>query len=161
MKTENLARLGGYIGATIGILGWLIGFSIVCLVNGMTGILGEVFWPGLLISLLMAAVCILVLENVIQRYGATHYMFQMSLWAMLLSGMGLMIFVLNHWLGPMIDRHPELAEMLTRMGSVYRVGDLWPTILMAVGLLLFMVVILITLKGPVKDNSTPPVDSSV
>lgn len=146
MKTAAKVKWGAYLGSTIGILGWLIGFSIFCLATGNRALLGEAFLPGLLISLIFAAVVVFVLETVIQRFGAGHWLFQVSLWGLLLSLMGLMVFLMNHWLAPLIDRHPDMVKTLSRMGSVYKTSDVVPLALMAAGLLLLVVAVVYILK---------------
>jgi hypothetical protein len=136
VKGENIGRVSGYIGATIGILGWLIGFSIVCVSYGLTGLLQQVFWPGLLISLIFAGLFVLIMELIIYRFGYGHYTLQLSLWSLLLSIMGIMWFLLNHWLAPIINSSPEAAQRLNQLGSVYETSDTAPLILMAAGALL-------------------------
>lgn len=137
-----------YLGTTIGILGWLIGFSIVCLAAGSTETLLKVLPPGLTISLIAAGIIIVVMESVIHRFGYGHYMLQLTLWALLLSFMGLLMFVLNHWLAPLIEADSGLTAMLARTGSVYRVGDTVPTLLMTAGVCLLAVVVVLLLKEP-------------
>ena len=64
-----------------------------------------------------------------------------GLWALLTSFMGILWFILNHWLADLINQHPEAVSLLNQIGSVYQTTDRIPLILMAVGvaLLLFLV----------------------
>ena len=156
MNTSMKARIGGYLGSTVGILGWIIGFTIFCLATGHTGALREALVPGLLGSLAIAAVFILVLEATIRLYGAAHPMFHLNLWGLLLSGMGGLTFVVNHWLAPIIDRHPELAEQLQRAGSVYRVSDTLPIALLAAGVVLLAISVTKMVADGAKNISKPP-----
>ena len=152
MNISGKAKLGAYLGCTIGLLGWLIGLTVFCLLADVPGLLGKVFLPGLLISLMMAGFFIFILESVIHRFGARHYMLQLSIWALLLSIMGLMMFILNHWLAPLIDRTPALSRKLAEAGSVYRTTDTFPIILMAAGVILLIFAVITVLRG----NKTKP-----
>lgn len=147
MEISGKVKFWSYMGCGIGILGWLIGLTIFCLATGMTDLLSQVFLPGLLISLIMVGFFILILESVIHRFGVRHYTFQITLWALLLSGMGLMIFILNHWLAPLIDQHPELSRKLVEGGSVYRISDVVPIALMAAGVALMTITTVAILRG--------------
>ena len=153
MTTMTKARLGGYIGATIGVLGWLIGLSIACLATGHTGLLLRVFPAGLVLSLGMAAVLIIVLEDAIRRFGAAHPLFQVSLWGLLLTDMGILILLVNHWIAPIIDSTPALAEALQRQGSVYRTPDFVPTLLMGFGAALLLVIMAAVLRDSVRHEA--------
>ena len=113
----------------------------------MTDLLSQVFLPGLLISLIMVGFFILILESVIHRFGFRHYTLQITLWALLLSVMGLMIFILNHWLAPLIEQHPELSRKLLEAGSVYRISDVVPIALMAAGVVLLTIMVIAVLGG--------------
>ncbi len=146
ISTKTKIKLGVYLGTTAGTLGWLIGFSIICLTTGSMDILLQVLPPGLMMSLIMAGTFVFVAESVTYRFGYRHYMLQLSLWAILLSFMGMMMFILNHWLAPLIEKNPVLVSKLNSMGSVYRTSDLVPNILMAVGLILLLVVIISILR---------------
>lgn len=161
MKATDKARLGGYIGCTIGLLGWVLGFAFVCLVSGHADILGEVFVPGLLISLSMAATVIIILESVIRSYGARGPVFFMALWGMLLVDMGVLILLINHWLAPIIDEYPDLVSLLQRRGSVYRVPDLVPILLMTVGLIPLAVTAFIFLRdAPTQEGTQPKTEAA-
>jgi hypothetical protein len=153
MDGQKIGKIAGYLGTTVGILGWLIGFSIFCLTTGMTDLLARVFIPGLVLSLLMACIIVAMMELIVQRFGFAHYALQLSLWAMLTSVIGLLWFILNHWLGPLISRHPQASKKLTEIGSVYQTSDTVPVILMSVGVvLLFFLVILIFRQGSKKTG---------
>ena len=145
MKTETIGKLAGYVGATIGILGWLIGFGIFCLVTEMMALFYQVFLPGLLLSLIFAGFFVLIIELLIYRFGVRHYAMQIGLWALLTSFMGILWFILNHWLADLINRHPEAVSLLSRIGSVYQTTDRIPVMLMAAGVALLLVLVGIVL----------------
>jgi hypothetical protein len=146
MDGKKVGKIAGYLGTTVGILGWLIGFSIFCLTTGMMDLLARVFIPGLVISLLMAGIVVLMMELIVQRFGFAPFFLQLSLWAMLTSVLGLLWFILNHWLGPLISRHPQAAEKLTEMGSVYQTSDKAPVTLMGMGVVLLLILIISVFK---------------
>jgi len=129
-------RFGGYLGATIGILGWLIGFTLFCLLTGNTAALGEFFYLGFVISLSMAATFILVLECLIRLYGAHHRLFYLTVYGLTLFFCGLLILLLNHWIAPIIERYPEMVADIHRSGSFYRVSDVYPFLSLSAGLVL-------------------------
>ena len=146
MDGKKIGKIAGYLGTTVGILGWLIGFSIFCLTTGMTDLLARIFMPGLILSLLMAGIVVLMMELIIQRFGFAHYSLQLSLWAMLTSVLGLLWFTLNHWLGPLISRHSQASKKLTEIGSVYQTSDTVPVILMGIGVVLLFFLIILVFK---------------
>jgi len=153
MDGKKIGKIAGYLGTTVGILGWLIGFSIFCLTTGMTDLLARIFMPGLILSLLMAGIVVLMMELIIQRFGFAHYSLQLSLWAMLTSVLGLLWFTLNHWLGPLISRHSQASKKLTEIGSVYQTSDTVPVILMGIGVvLLFFLIILVFKQESIKKS---------
>jgi hypothetical protein len=61
--------------------------------------------------------------------------------------MGLLMFVLSHWLAPLIDQTPALTRKLNAMGSVYRVADSVSASLMGAGLVLLSVLTGLTLAS--------------
>ena len=142
----SAGKLIGYAGAAIGILGWLIGFSVFCLATGRTDLLGRIFLPGLMISLIMAAVVVLVMEFALQRFGPNPMILQLSLWGLLTSMGGLLLFLANHWLAPLIELNPAVARDLAKMNSTYRVDDRLPIILMAAGAIMLIVLTVLVLK---------------
>ncbi|MHC4606231.1 MAG: hypothetical protein ACYTAF_04805 [Planctomycetota bacterium] len=154
-KSESWGKVGAYVGTTIGVLGWLIGFTILCLVEGATGLLAQVLLPGLLLSLSLALIFIIMLEAVIRIYGPRHSQMFLTMWGMLFTLIGIMLMLINHWIAPLIDRHPDLAGGLRRTGSVYRVDDIVPTFLLAAGVVLLLIVMLRFFSGP-KPKTDPP-----
>ena len=153
MDGKKIGKLAGYLGTTVGILGWLIGFSIFCLTSGMTDLLAKMFLPGLVLSLLMVGIVILIMELIVQRFGFAHYSLQLSLWAILTSVLGLLWFTLNHWLDPLISKYPQASKKLTEIGSVYQTSDTVPVILMGIGVvLLFFLIILVFKQESIKKS---------
>ncbi len=135
MGMSGKVKFWSYFGAVLGIYGWFIGFILVCLYSGHYSALAEVFVPGFLISGIMAAFLVLVMESVFQRFGPQSPMVQVGLWGVLLSEMGLLFFLLNIWLRTLLQKHPEMQ----RGANVQEVGGLLPNLLMAVGLALLVV----------------------
>jgi hypothetical protein len=135
MGMSGKVKFWSYFGAVVGIYGWFIGFTLVCLFSGQYALLGEVFVPGFLISGIMAVFLVLVLESVFQRFGFSSPMLQVGLWGVLLSEMGLLFFLLNTWLRTLLQKHPEMM----RGANVQEVGGLLPNLLMGVGLALLVV----------------------
>jgi hypothetical protein len=147
MRTPALVRWGAYLGVTLGITGWLLGFALLCLSAGATQLLAQVLGPGLALNGILACLFILVAEGVIQRFGYNPLLLNLSIWALLLAFMGLLMFVLSHWLAPLIDQTPALTRKLNAMGSVYRVADSVSASLMGAGLVLLSVLTGLTLAS--------------
>ena len=144
MRTPTLVRGCAYSGVILGMTGWLMGFAGICLYAGTTELLAHVLWPGLAMSGILSCLFILVAEGVILRFGYNPLTLNLSMWALLLSFMGLLMFILSHWLAPLIDQTPALVRKLDAMGSVYRVPDIVPTLIMGAGLLMLIVLTGIT-----------------
>lgn len=126
------ARIGAYAGTTIGYLGWLIGFSAVLIAGGATDVLGDIFYPGFILTLGLALVTCLVMELLHSRFGPGG-LFQMTLWGMLLFSGGIILFFLNHWLAPTLEGNEMFMEAMRQSGTKYRTGDGLPLLLLTAG----------------------------
>ena len=115
------------LGMTIGIHGWLVGTVIFCLAGGHYAVVGEILAIGLPVSVAMSALAILLMESVQHRVGRGRTL-AFSLWGLILFVVGVLILLLNHWLAPLIDQTPGLAEQLTRLGAVYMTHDVVPAL---------------------------------
>ncbi len=155
MSTQALkaTKIAVYAGVTIGLLGWLIGIVGVSLSTGTPQLLGAVLWPGLSMSVALAAIFILVLEAVISRYGARHPMFFGALWGLLLFFMGMLLLLISHWVAPIIDQYPAVVSALQSGGSVYQVSDVIPTILMLIGAAILAVVAVIFATSTLQEEA--------
>ena len=71
--------IGAYIGVTIGVFGWLIGFAIVCIITGRMDALLAFLLPASAVNLGLAALYILVTDHALRRYGRGS-MFQLVHW---------------------------------------------------------------------------------
>jgi hypothetical protein len=118
-------------------LGWLIGLIVVAAKADAPQIAWQVAPAGALLTLALAALLVITLQSVIERFGAASLWFQIALWGLLTTYMGLLVLLLNHWVAPLIDRTPKLQRLLTDPGSfyqsVYRTTDALPVALLAVG----------------------------
>jgi len=150
-----LMRIGIYLGTIIGFLGWLIGFALFMIAEHRTPLLMQVLPTGFVVSLGLAVVCIIVLEGVHLKHGAGHWLFQVTLWGMLLFAMGLMILLVNHWVAPLIENDVELAQKLTQAGSVYRVSNNVPLGLMGGGVVLLLIVLWTWGRNAATSQQTP------
>ncbi|MCD6282147.1 hypothetical protein J7J84_00875 [bacterium] len=134
------AKIGGYGGATVGMLGWLIGLLIVAAKADAPQIAWQVAPAGVLLTLALAALLVITLESVIERFGAASLWFQVALWGLVTTCMGLLMLLLNHWVAPLIDRTPGLQRLLAEPGSLYqstyRTADAVPVALLAAGFVL-------------------------
>ena len=146
-------NLGGYIGTTIGFLGWVIGLTVVCLATGHGGVLPKVLPLGVLVSLALGVSAILVMELVLRAHGRGR-LFMLTLWGVLLSDVAILWLLINHWLAPLIEGEPGLAEALTRIGSFYKTGDALPAAMLAAGTAILLI-------GTVWVLRTPPADQPV
>lgn len=147
MNMSGKVKFWSYFGAVVGVYGWFIGFTLLCLFSEQYEPLAEVFIPGFLISGIMAGFLILVMESVLHRFGPRSPMLQVGLWGVLLSELGLLIFLLNKWLSVVMKSRPELLRALNEMDqtlhsrTIYETGDLAPNLLMAAGLALLVVLL--------------------
>jgi hypothetical protein len=135
------SHLGTYLGTVIGCLGWWIGLAAVCIASGETGVLGRVAWPGIAVSLGIAATFLVTSELALAVLGRGTA-FRLVLWGELAFFVGVLILLVNHWIAPLIDASPDLRAAMGRLGGCYRTGDAVPAALMTVGaaLLAFVLV---------------------
>jgi len=131
----NRNRLGGYLGALIGCTGWMIGFTVVCLVSGNLAVWSRFAFLGFAISLAMGGLFIVTSELTLRAFGPSG-MFQLVLWAELTFFMGTLLLLLNHWIAPVLEASPEMITTLRGMGSVYRTSDLMPGLFLAASVVL-------------------------
>jgi hypothetical protein len=131
-------RTAAYLGLTVGIHGWLLGASILCVAGGYYAVLAEIVAIGLPISIAMSALGILVMECVVRLFGRGR-VFTLSLWGLILFALGVLILLINHWLAPLIETEPGLVDLLSRLGAVYKTSDVVPALcLLGSGVLLFV-----------------------
>lgn len=144
------ARIGGYGGTLIGLLGWLFGLAAVSAKAGAPEVIAQVGPTGALLSLALWALLVITLEAVMHRFGAVGIWFHLALWGLLTTYMGLLILLANHWVAPLIDRTPSLAQMLgdpqSLYYSTYRTGDAVPVALLAAGAALLLITAARTLR---------------
>jgi hypothetical protein len=108
------------------------------LAGGYYAVLGEVVAIGLPISIAMSALGILVMECVVRLFGRGR-IFALSLWGLILFVLGVLILLMNHWLAPLIEKEPGLVDLLSRLGAVYKTGDVVPALcLIGSGALLYV-----------------------
>lgn len=132
-------RLGGYFGATIGCLGWMIGFTLVCLTSGNVDVWSRFAFTGFAISLAMAGIFILTMELTFRTFGRGG-LFQLALWGELTFFMGVLTLLLNHWIAPIIASSPGMMATVQRLGGVHKTGDLLPAALLAASVILLGIV---------------------
>ena len=144
-------NLGGYIGIAIGFLGWVIGFAVVCLATGHANVLPRVLPVGVLVSLALGATAILVMELVLRAHGRGRFAL-LTLWGVLLSDAAILWLLINHWLAPIIEAEPGLAEALTRIGSFYKTGDALPVAMLAAGTALLLIAAVRVLRTAPADQ---------
>ena len=104
-------RAGGYAGALIGYLGWLIGLAIVCLAAGRFATFAEVFVPGALVSVGLAVSTILTIDAVTRAFG-DRSLFQQTLWGKLLLDMGFLLLFLREVVMPRLAEDEELTPTM-------------------------------------------------
>lgn len=134
------ARIGGYLGAIIGCLGWMIGFTVVCLVSGNADVWSRFAFTGFAVSLAMAGVFIVTAELTLRTFGRGG-MFQLILWGELTFFMGVLVLLLNHWIAPVLESSPKMMETVKNLGAVYRTGDFLPAALLAASVVLLAVAV--------------------
>ncbi len=126
--------IGGYLGAILGLSGWLIGFTGFCAFTGNLDVLAKFFLPGLAVSLSMGFVLVVAVEGILRVYGHGHYMFSTTLWGLLLSDAGVLLLLMNHWIAPILDQDPRMIEAMRQYGGgVYRTGETLPLVSLCAG----------------------------
>jgi hypothetical protein len=128
-------RLGGYLGATVGCLGWMIGLTAVCLASGNVEVWSRFAFMGFAVSLSMAGILIVTLELALRTFGRGG-MFQLILWGELTLFMGVLVLLLNHWIAPVLESSTRMMETLRQLGGYHRTGDLLPTASLAASAIL-------------------------
>ena len=139
-------RTAAYLGWTAGIHGWLVGASILCLAGGYYAVLGEIIAIGLPMSIAMSALAILVMECVGRLFGRGR-IFALSLWGLILFLLGMMILLMNHWLAPLVENTPGFVDLLSRLGAVYKTGDVVPALCLIGAAVLLSVSVRACLQG--------------
>lgn len=140
--------LAGYIGTTIGFLGWVIGLVLVCVFGGQTAFLAKVVPIGVLISLGLALTAIVVMECALRAFGRAGGFFQLTMWGILCVDVGILWLLINHWLAPMIAAQPRLVETIQHLGGVYKTTDAFPLAILAAGVALLAIAAAQMLRKP-------------
>ncbi|MCH8151144.1 MAG: hypothetical protein IH830_02080 [Planctomycetes bacterium] len=148
-------KLAGYIGMTIGFLGWIIGLAVVCVLSGQTSLLARVVPTGVLISLGLALTAIVMMECALRVFRGGGF-FQLTLWGVLGVDVGILWLLINHWLAPMIAAEPRLVETMQHLGGVYKTTDAFPLALLAVGVVLLAIATVRMLRSPRSGGESPP-----
>jgi hypothetical protein len=128
-------RIGGYLGALIGCTGWMIGFTVVCLVSGNLDVWARFAFLGFALSIAMGGLFIITSELTLRAFGPGG-MFQLVLWAELTFFMGTLLLLLNHWIAPALETSPAMLDTLRGMGSVYKTSDFTPGMFLAASVVL-------------------------
>jgi hypothetical protein len=124
MHKTKQSRIGSYIGALIGSLGWIIGFSIVCLSTGNTLVLSQFLFIGAIFSLSFFLILVIIVGCFSKIYGdAAPWAFFSGLCGVILFFAGTVMLLLTHWIAPMLDRYSSMQSALHSIGSVYKVND--------------------------------------
>lgn len=128
-------RVGGYLGALIGCTGWMIGFTVVCLVSGNLDVWARFAFLGFALSIAMGGLFIVTSELTLRAFGPGG-MLQLVLWAELTFFMGTLLLLLNHWIAPALETSPAMIDTLHGMGSVYKTSDFLPGMFLAASVVL-------------------------
>lgn len=147
-------RIGGHLGALVGCMGWMIGFTVVCLVSGNMDVWGRFAFAGFAISIAMGGVFIVSTELALRAFGRGS-MFMLTLWGELTFFVGLLVLLLNHWIAPVLEASPRMRDTLGRMHAVYRTNDLMPTAWIAVGCVLLGIVAFRLVRTPLPPEGPP------
>lgn len=148
-------RIGGHLGALIGCMGWMIGFTVVCLVSGNLEVWSRFAFPGFAISIAMGGVFIVSTELALRAFGRGSAMFMLTLWGELAFFVGLLVLLLNHWVAPVLEASPRMLDTLGRMHAVHRTSDLMPTAWIAVGCVLLGIVAFRLVRAPLPPAGPP------
>lgn len=100
-------------------LGWVVGLTLACLAVGETGVLRASLVPAIIMSVGLAAVFVTVSELANRYFGRGHIQATAATVGSLLLLLGLLVYVINYWLAPQIDRAPALARAITSLPGVY------------------------------------------
>lgn len=125
MSTTNapLARLSSpaRFGTIVGVAGWAVGASIVCLAAGELALLARVALPSLLLSLALGVACVAAIERSIRRDGQRA---PATLWTklgVLFSALAILLAVARVWTMPELLGSERVRAVLEATGSVTRV----------------------------------------
>ena len=113
--------------------------------------LPKVLPVGVLLSLALGITAILVMELVLRAHGRGR-LFMLTLWGVLLSDVAILWLLINHWLAPIIEAEPGLAEILMRIGRLYKTGDTLPVSMRAAGTALLLIAVVRVLRTAPADQ---------
>lgn len=126
-------RLIGYAGAVLGSLGWIICFVIFYEFSGDP----LPFWHGiggLGATLVLSVAFIVIVEWVMGLCGPNHWLYHMTVFGLILFDAGVIIFLLQAWLTPVVQGYTVNQGM--------QLGNLHLACLILIGVFLLIVVAL-------------------
>lgn len=144
-------RISGYVGATIGCLGWMIGLTVLCLASDNMEVWSRFAFTGFAASLAMAGILILTLELALRTFGRGG-MFQLILWGELTFFIGVLALFLNYWIAPVLESSPRMMETMQWIGGCHRTSDLLPAASLAISVILMTCVVVCLLRTGERSN---------
>lgn len=110
-----------HLGTIIGYEGWVIGLSFVLLpaappLDALSYIL-----PSAILCLGLALSAVVALELLEQHPANTPALRTRTLWALLLTHMGIMLLILNEWIMPGMKSNEDIQEILRATHSLQTV----------------------------------------
>lgn len=134
-------------GVGFGCFGWVMGLALTCFIVGEVGVLRTALVPALVMSAGLGALFVMVSELANRHFGAGHRLAALTMFGALVYMLGLLVYVINWWLAPQIDRAPALAKAIVSLPGAYRVSDGVPTIGMVIGMALLLAPLAHLLRG--------------
>lgn len=110
-------KVGGYVGVTVGVCGWLIGLTVFLAVEGRFDLALELLPIGLGASLALAFVILLSCELLLRVEGRPGPLWGRGLAAGLALATGVLLFVSEATVLPALRADPALSRPLERLGS--------------------------------------------
>jgi hypothetical protein len=151
-ERQKRGEIFGYGGAVFGVCGWVFGMVVVCLISGAYDVLGRVLLIGLPVSLGIGLTIVVGHAAIGRACGRTSGEAILGLWGLIATAMGVLVLLLTHWLAPMILAHEKLREMMPP-GTIYKVGDWLPAVLLAAGSIMLLVVLRRVLRAEPREGS--------
>lgn len=144
----------GYVGGTIGLNGWLIGFVILALAAGRAELLLEYLPLAVLVTNALGLALMVAVELARRQFGERSREFRLCLFGMLGVVLGTLGMLIDRWIAPAMEGDPDMARALDATGSAMRLGDVFTGTALVVGILLlgWLAVRLMGRPSPARDG---------
>ena len=108
-----------YVAFGVLVPGPLVALMIVAS-NCSPHLVTDALWPAVGVSLGLIGVFVLVMENIVTRYGTDHNMFFATLIGLFLFSVGIVLMFIIWWLVPSLEQFSLLLMGFPQIACVYR-----------------------------------------